>query len=409
MARLYIQSVRACMTTKRKVKEALERFSRQKYASHTNRTHRAYDEAVRRIDSQNKEYQMIARHALLWITYAERPLDAEELTYALAVEPGKPSFDEDNIPSIEDVVSICAGLVFLDNASGRMRLVHHTAYEYFRDARSDWFPETESAISSSCVTCLSYEILESDNHEPKHLPEFEWSTVLKFAELADPNDSHIDSHRLYKYSATYWGHHARRAGAAAVDACMIKFLDSMRPMKTSWEAMPANDDPRLFLRKRAVTGIHLASYFGIEEAVRQLLSKGTNINQGDGKGWTPLCYAAYSGHESVIRLFLEHDGQVYCSRESISRALYLALKYRHEEVALRLLEKGADVDDCSRGGTPLASAGAKGHLETVRLLIDRGADINAVSEGCGRGEAGTPMRIISASTDCFARKTTRAA
>ncbi|KAJ4147168.1 hypothetical protein LMH87_001711 [Akanthomyces muscarius] len=161
MARLYIQSLRACMMTKRKVKEALERFARQQFASDTNRTHRAYDEAVLRIDSQNKEYQITARHALLWITYAERPLTANELIHALAVEGGKPSFDEDNVAHIEDVVSVCAGLVALDDKSGIIRLVHYTAYEYFQGTRPDWFQKTHSDITSLCVTYLSYDIFTS--------------------------------------------------------------------------------------------------------------------------------------------------------------------------------------------------------------------------------------------------------
>lgn len=165
MARLYIQSLRACMMTKRKVKEALERFARQEFASDTNRTHHAYDEAVLRIDSQNKEYRMIARQALLWITYAERPLTTDELIHALAVERSTRSFVKDNMARIEDVASVCAGLVAIDDRSGIVRLVHHTAYEYFLGARPDWIQEAHSTITSLCVAYLSYEIFASGKHQ----------------------------------------------------------------------------------------------------------------------------------------------------------------------------------------------------------------------------------------------------
>ena len=48
-----------------------------------------------------------------------------------------------------------------------------------------------------------------------------------------------------------------------------------------------------------------------------------------------------------------------------------------EEVKL-LIEKGADVDAKDwKGRTALMGAALKGHTETVKLLIEKGADVNA--------------------------------
>ena len=42
------------------------------------------------------------------------------------VEVGEPEFDEENLPEIEDTVSVCAGLVAINEASDIIRLIHYT-------------------------------------------------------------------------------------------------------------------------------------------------------------------------------------------------------------------------------------------------------------------------------------------
>ncbi len=54
-----------------------------------------------------------------------------ELQYAIAVEIGESELDEENLPDIEDIISVCAGLVTIDEQSGVIRLVHYTTQEYF--------------------------------------------------------------------------------------------------------------------------------------------------------------------------------------------------------------------------------------------------------------------------------------
>jgi hypothetical protein len=56
----------------------------------------------------------LARMVLSWITFAMRPLTTSELQHALAVEIGASELDEENLPDPEDMVSVCAGLVTID-------------------------------------------------------------------------------------------------------------------------------------------------------------------------------------------------------------------------------------------------------------------------------------------------------
>src|SRR5579862_6055750 len=90
-----------------------------------------YDEAVRRIRSQDEEEVKVAQQVLYWISYAFRRLTIREIQHALAVEPGDLSFDGDAVSDEDVLVSVCAGSVTIDQETGTIRLVHDTAQEYF--------------------------------------------------------------------------------------------------------------------------------------------------------------------------------------------------------------------------------------------------------------------------------------
>ncbi|KFZ14126.1 hypothetical protein V501_03384 [Pseudogymnoascus sp. VKM F-4519 (FW-2642)] len=107
---------------------------------------KAYDEPIERIEGQLPEESALARRVLSWITYAERQLTTKELSHALAVEVDESELDEDNIPDIEDMISVCAGLVAVDEESDVIRLVHYTTQEYFERMREAWNPKAQEEI-----------------------------------------------------------------------------------------------------------------------------------------------------------------------------------------------------------------------------------------------------------------------
>jgi hypothetical protein len=121
----------------------------------------AYRDAMERIEGQLADEEGLAKQVLSWITCAKRPLTTCELQHALAVEVGEPEFDEDNLPQVEDMVSICAGLVTVDEESKIIRLVHYTAQEYFERTQEMWFPNIEANIATICLTYLSFNEFES--------------------------------------------------------------------------------------------------------------------------------------------------------------------------------------------------------------------------------------------------------
>ncbi|PMD45783.1 hypothetical protein L207DRAFT_387885, partial [Hyaloscypha variabilis F] len=120
----------------------------------------AYKDAMERIEGQVIGQNELAKQVLSWITCVKRPLTTAELQHALAVEVGNKELDEENIPEIEDMVSVCAGLVTIDEESGVIRLVHYTTQEYFERTQLRWFPNAETDIAIICVTYLSFDVFE---------------------------------------------------------------------------------------------------------------------------------------------------------------------------------------------------------------------------------------------------------
>ena len=121
----------------------------------------AYSEAIERIDGQLAEDRLLARCALSWITYAQRLLTTTELCHALAIEPGDKALNDDNVLDVEDVISVCAGLVTVDEESNIIRLVHYTTQEYFEQIRLEWDPRAQERIAVACLTYLSFDIFRS--------------------------------------------------------------------------------------------------------------------------------------------------------------------------------------------------------------------------------------------------------
>jgi len=74
----------------------------------------AYGATLERIRAQGDQKSGLGIAALMWISHAERPLRAEELCQALAVEAGSTDQNADNASSIRTVLSCCQGLAVVD-------------------------------------------------------------------------------------------------------------------------------------------------------------------------------------------------------------------------------------------------------------------------------------------------------
>ena len=70
-----------------------------------------------------------------------------------------------------------------------------------------------------------------------------------------------------------------------------------------------------------------------------------------------------------------------CVKKKKKQKLIRAIVPGHVELAMLLLERGANIEEVNdEGYTPLMEAAREGHEEMVALLLSQGADINAQTE-----------------------------
>jgi ankyrin repeat protein len=92
---------------------------------------------------------------------------------------------------------------------------------------------------------------------------------------------------------------------------------------------------------------------------------------------TPLHYAALCGFPTVVKyLLIEYWQEIdTLGFDNDSTALHLACRRGHVEVVCVLLDSGANAEALDKHeSTPLHEASRGGHVELVRVLLDRGVD-----------------------------------
>ncbi|TFK23447.1 hypothetical protein FA15DRAFT_745227, partial [Coprinopsis marcescibilis] len=83
----------------------------------------SYRSTWQRILSQSEEEAEQAKLAISWLTYAKRTLTITELVNALAVSQEDEAFDEDDILDPDLLLSVCCGLITVEEQSSHVRLV----------------------------------------------------------------------------------------------------------------------------------------------------------------------------------------------------------------------------------------------------------------------------------------------
>ncbi|GKZ29613.1 hypothetical protein AbraIFM66950_005767 [Aspergillus brasiliensis] len=355
----------------------------------------AYEKTMKRIESHLPNLRDLAIHALSWIFSAGRPLRMSELQHALAIQIGSHSFDKEDVVDASLIVSVCAGIISVDKESEVVQLVHHTAQGFFDNFLKEWFPDGHRVIAEACLTYLSYD----------------WATSQDAAAM-------VSQYPLYCYTAQYWEYHARLGPVA--DEAVLRLFQSNEKVALYAQHMPLSNrcSPEMELENRkAITGLHLAAYFGLVNIAKVLVEKGGNLNAKDSwgrnvfawaaefgskdffecfhdyachwhdvdnSGMTPLQLALSNGHTHVARYLENRHGSPGTEKVSTSEAeLMCEARMGNQHSVEALLRQGVSAD-CRQGSrTPLVVAAIGGHLAVGKALLEYGADPN-MSDWYGR-------------------------
>ncbi len=130
------------------------------------------------------------------------------------------------------------------------------------------------------------------------------------------------------------------------------------------------------------TPLWWAANHGHMALAQKLLDKGADVNTPDHHGGTPLTQAAGSGHLDMVRFLIESGADVHAKIYDGRKAFNLAITNGHKRVAEYLLTVGNEPNESgSSGYSPLMIAAENNFYDLAKLLIQQGADVNAVHPG----------------------------
>jgi uncharacterized protein len=139
----------------------------------------------------------------------------------------------------------------------------------------------------------------------------------------------------------------------------------------------AGADPNAPLSQSGDTALMIAARTGKLDAVRALVDHGGEVNAKESwGGTTPLMWAVSERHYNVAQLLLEHGADVNAKSNFVPSASGRGF----EGTAPVAPEADQAIEEFASGWmTPLMFAAREDDLESAHILIQKGADVNAVS------------------------------
>lgn len=120
----------------------------------------------------------------------------------------------------------------------------------------------------------------------------------------------------------------------------------------------------------------LAAYEGRIESVRRGIEAGMDAGAANERSLTALHMAAYNGHSDIVKLLLAHDVEVDPRDAEGKTPLLHACTGPFANTVEILIDAGADVNaaESTESFTPLMMAAGLGQTEVVELLLRHDAD-----------------------------------
>jgi hypothetical protein len=264
----------------------------------------AFQDTLRRIQSQPEQKGKQALNALKWVFLAERQLTINELCCALSVRVGDKQFDEEGLPTLKSLLESCLGLIIIDKGTSLVRLVHKSLQDFFEDEfnKKEIFLNGHQDIALTCLTYMNFDY-------EFHREEYKLT-------LAD-------------YAIQSWGHHVRKSRPGYVPD-WAKITASIRDCaKIAHVFYPS--DRGLIQRPFSDSDlIYIPIFFGLTDLARYMFEN-----------------CEIDANHSLRILLTEIDPAIIQSRlrrprHDAATPLMAAIKQKRVKIVRMLLDEGAD-------------------------------------------------------------------
>jgi uncharacterized protein len=257
-----------------------------------------------------------------------------------------------------------------------------------------------------------------------------WSVALGAAGTSPVADAAMDGNREAVRALLKQGVDVNAAQGDGMTA--LHWAASSNDVELAAMLIHAGANPRAATRINGYTPLMMAAKVGHAAVIRTLLERGADAKAVSVTGTSPLMLAAAAGSSDAVGALLDAGADVN-ARESArgQTAIMFAAAHNRVPVLTLLVQRGADVAAASKvldlnafteedserrpaqptqttqpaadrkpqapgvdrnfvyteligymgGFTPLLLAAREGHTESVRALLESGADVNQVSEG----------------------------
>ncbi|KAI6171416.1 Kallikrein-4 [Aphelenchoides bicaudatus] len=149
----------------------------------------------------------------------------------------------------------------------------------------------------------------------------------------------------------------------------------------------ANFDDDNSTNPPSVSALYWAASYGYIKCVWVLLEKGANTSHQDRYGYTALNIASKFGYYEVVKALIAKDPKlVNVTDKHHWYPIHFAARYGHCDIVKLLVDNGADVNALSKftnddsttspSVSALYWAARYGHAECVKILLEKGADVN---------------------------------
>ncbi|UKZ92911.1 uncharacterized protein TrAFT101_007843 [Trichoderma asperellum] len=337
--------------------------------------------------SISPNFQPRVMNSLKWLAFSLKPIEVDWLSEIFTFHP-EYTFPPDGTEKLfraSDVVKYFSSLVVV--ADRKVRLAHFSIKEYLTStkitdgpAAAFGFTEIDAHLHVA-HSCLAHHLLHAD--DIKDEPQFRNKPEVLYSYTSRQWAWHLEM-----IPSTLWPPEVVQKAVSALNARsktlakMISFgpwffvdatLFLARPLcYTAWLGLPSltmmllSHGPgtnNFFTQEDLDMALQHAAYKGVFDMVWGLLDEGANIN-GEGS----MVKAAEHARRKI------YDDREYCF------ALQAAALGGHLEIVKLLINKGAEINAiCKECGSALHAAAKGNHLDVMKFLVGHGADIYARS------------------------------